>query len=247
LFFNTINYSVYLHSFINFFEHNFNNSAPAGDEQLALSFNAFEKINTQSIKDYLLTYLMKSYATKRNLNYDFLLVKYHQACTNILYKNYIDSLYNPERGKLKITLHQALANKIISPKNKPLRLHDIFKGKPVIIDCWASWCVPCLKEIPFSKKLENDYKNKIDFIYLSFDKSRNAWLTKNKQLEFKDNSYLIDKAFQSDLASYFGIISIPRYIAFDEKGALITANAPRPSRKDILKKLLNRMSTKKAN
>lgn len=245
LFFNTINYSLYLHSFINFFEHDFHTSAPAGDDQLALSFTSFATVSNQSIKDYFLTDLMKNYYKEGNLNYDSLLSLYRNICANSSYKNYIDSLYKPERGKLKITLTQGLANTITSPLNETLLFNQIFKGRPVIVDCWASWCVPCLKEIPFSKELENEYSGRIDFVYLSFDRNKNDWINKNKQLGFEKNSYLINKNFQSAFANYFNIVTIPRYLAFDKNGLLITKNAPRPSKKEVIKKLLENMIDKK--
>ena len=35
-----------------------------------------------------------------------------------------------------------------------------FRGKYVYIDMWASWCVPCLREVPELQKLEKTLKNK---------------------------------------------------------------------------------------
>lgn len=241
LFFSSKNYPEYLNLFTLFFEQELNLSGTGAETQLALSFTSFKTLKEKTIKDYLLTQLMASFYKQRNLNYDSLLNIFHQDCSNDFYKKYIDSLYEPEKGKVKITFEQAMANNIIAPNNNTFKLINIFRGKPVLIDCWASWCVPCLNEIPFSKQFENEFKGKVDFVYLSFDKSIKAWLVSNKQLAFIDNSYLVDKSFHSDLASYFGISTIPRYLAFDKNGLLITKNAPRPSKKDNFKKLLYSM------
>ena len=35
-----------------------------------------------------------------------------------------------------------------------------YRGKYVFIDLWASWCIPCIKEIPHLKQLEKDLQNK---------------------------------------------------------------------------------------
>ena len=35
-----------------------------------------------------------------------------------------------------------------------------FKGNYVYIDVWATWCRPCIAQIPYLKKLEEEYKNK---------------------------------------------------------------------------------------
>ena len=41
-------------------------------------------------------------------------------------------------------------------QGKALFLHD-FKGKPVLINLWATWCAPCVKEMPSLAKLQKDY------------------------------------------------------------------------------------------
>ncbi|MGJ7032995.1 thioredoxin-related protein [Niabella hirudinis] len=41
------------------------------------------------------------------------------------------------------------------------------------------------------------------------------------------------KAFQSKFAKSFNIVSIPRFLLFDQTGKLISLNAPKPSDKDI--------------
>lgn len=41
--------------------------------------------------------------------------------------------------------------------------------KPLLINFWATWCVPCREEFPDLVKIDNDYKGKIDFITVSLD------------------------------------------------------------------------------
>lgn len=44
------------------------------------------------------------------------------------------------------------------------------KGKVVLVDCWATWCVPCRKEFPKTVQLSKEYRDKgLDVISLSFD------------------------------------------------------------------------------
>lgn len=42
-------------------------------------------------------------------------------------------------------------------------------SKPLLINFWATWCVPCREEFPDLVKIGNDYKGKIDFITISLD------------------------------------------------------------------------------
>jgi thiol-disulfide isomerase/thioredoxin len=58
-----------------------------------------------------------------------------------------------------------------------------FKGKSVLVlDFWASWCVPCRKSIPHLKKIFNKYHSKgLDVIAISVDEDRKAWIDAVKQ------------------------------------------------------------------
>jgi thiol-disulfide isomerase/thioredoxin len=58
------------------------------------------------------------------------------------------------------------------------KLNDLY-GKIVVVDVWASWCVPCLKSMPEFNTLAQEYKNNEDvvFISLSIDSSKADWET----------------------------------------------------------------------
>ncbi|MCG1037406.1 TlpA family protein disulfide reductase [Polaribacter sargassicola] len=124
---------------------------------------------------------------------------------------------------------------------------DSFKGKYVYIDVWATWCGPCIREIPSLKALEKEYHNKnIEFISISTDESRRSggsweaaekkWrdFVKDKQLSgvqlWAGQDFSFQQAYQ--------ITGIPRFILIDTEGKIVDSNAPRPS-DPRLKTLLN--------
>ena len=51
---------------------------------------------------------------------------------------------------------------------KTMRLSDL-KGKPVFINFWATWCPPCVGELPQIEKKYTEYKDKMHFVILSVD------------------------------------------------------------------------------
>lgn len=96
-------------------------------------------------------------------------------------------------------------------KGKRKRLSE-FKGKPIFIDLWATWCVPCLEQKPAFERLAKKYKNNALFLSISLDNDKNKWLSflKNKELvAFEGWS-----SFQS--LSAYNIVGIPRYILIDK-------------------------------
>lgn len=115
------------------------------------------------------------------------------------------------------------------------------KGKYVYIDVWATWCAPCIAEIPSIKKLEAAYKDKnIQFVSISIDDAqrsgggdlevaKNKWKTMVKEKELVGLQLFSDNNWQSDFVRNYNIQGIPRFILIDPDGNVVDANAPRPS------------------
>lgn len=102
-----------------------------------------------------------------------------------------------------------------------------FAGKYVYIDFWASWCVPCCKEVPFLQKLEKELEGgNITFVSISIDSDRNSWLKKMTQLNMHGNQ-LIDADGQ--LASKLNIRGIPHFMLYGPDGKLVAYSMTRPS------------------
>ena len=113
---------------------------------------------------------------------------------------------------------------------KPLSLTD-FKGKYVLVDFWASWCVPCRKGNPHLKELYTQYKDKgFEVIGVSDDdRDNDAW----KKAVAKDGlpwrhvlrglKYDAVKGYDksTDISELFGIHSLPTQILIDPSGKII--------------------------
>lgn len=112
-----------------------------------------------------------------------------------------------------------------------------YAGNLLYVDFWASWCVPCRKEMPASMKLENQLKDKkVSSIYLSIDKDATDWKSAVNEEGFnKENSFLILNNTESAIGKRFKIKSIPRYMLIGKDGKIISDNAPSPSDKIIMK------------
>ena len=113
-----------------------------------------------------------------------------------------------------------------------------FKGKVVLVDVWATWCSPCRKEIPPSEKPEEgDARHRCGLFSVSVDEAKD----KQKWLDFIETEGL--KGIQllangwSKITKDYKINGIPRFMVFDKKGNIVSADAPRPSNPELKKML----------
>jgi thiol-disulfide isomerase/thioredoxin len=112
------------------------------------------------------------------------------------------------------------------------------RGKLLYIDVWATWCGPCIKEMPALKELVKEYAKKdIEFVSISID-GKNDYDKWKKMVPEKNvgGIQLYDaEGLDSDFMKAFSVSLIPRFMMIDSEGKIITAKAPRPSSKDVRK------------
>ncbi|QQT25035.1 MULTISPECIES: TlpA family protein disulfide reductase [Sphingobacterium] len=111
-----------------------------------------------------------------------------------------------------------------------------WKGQYIYVDFWATWCGPCIQEIPALDSLRHDYKDKpITFVSISFDSKKDQ----QKWKDFVDNKKLegiqlwADPENHKSVSQALNILQIPRFLLLDPQGNIVDANALRPSDKRI--------------
>lgn len=101
-----------------------------------------------------------------------------------------------------------------------------------VVDLWASWCAPCIREIPYLDTLVCQYSDKgILFLCLSVDKDKNAWLMENNKMNQYSNrlDYRILNYENSKFIKEIKAGTIPQYIIIGKDAEILDINAPRPS------------------
>jgi alkyl hydroperoxide reductase subunit AhpC len=109
-----------------------------------------------------------------------------------------------------------------NPDGKPIKLSDL-RGKIVLIDFWASWCVPCRKENPTIVKLYEKYKDK-DFTILSvsLDQDIINWRGAIKIDGLKWPNHISDlKGWGSSVISSYNFNAIPHTVLVNKEGKII--------------------------
>lgn len=126
-----------------------------------------------------------------------------------------------------------------TPDNKTVKLSD-FKGKYVLVDFWASWCVPCRKENPNIVRVYNSYKDKnFTVLGVSLDNNPGSWMraVEDDKLTWTNISDL--KAWSSDLVINYRIKAIPASVIVDPAGNIAAKNLRGTDLETFLKQTLN--------
>lgn len=205
-------------------------------------------------KDLTLTYLetinnsFSDGSVKEQLMFNYLRygMKANEALESV-YKLYKSSSQNSDNLS-KVTSSYKVLTKLTPGKASPKFIYENYiggmtdledlAGKIVYIDVWATWCGPCLREIPALKSLENDYHNKnIAFVSLSIDEKKDyqKWRTMIADKELTGIQLMADNNWNSSFVTSYGIKGIPRFILIDTVGNIINSDAPRPSNPEIRK------------
>jgi thiol-disulfide isomerase/thioredoxin len=123
----------------------------------------------------------------------------------------------------------------------PLKL-DEQRGKVIVMNFWATWCGPCMTEMPLFEKAIAKYKGDKDVFFLAIttDEDRDLVAPFLKQYKFN-----LPVAYADYLNDHFAISSIPTTIILDRKGEISFRQAGFNPREDFIEALSEKIEDAK--
>ena len=124
-------------------------------------------------------------------------------------------------------------------KGSPVRLAD-YRGKYVLLDFWATWCAPCLSELPRLQAAYAAYHNAgFEIIGVSLDENKAAVsdFTKVRNIPWPQ---VHNASSSADLVEAFGVITIPAVYLIDPEGVIVRLDLRGKALDDTLSRLIKR-------
>lgn len=178
--------------------------------QLLISNYYTSQFNQKIVKGYennqdLINTIVKVPIIKENLN------NYYKETLALINKPEIYT--NEVLLRMKDTPIEKTFSKILSEN----------KGKVIYIDIWATWCGPCIKAMPDSKKLMEKLKEKnVSFVYICIESKEYLWKRFVSEFDLGGGQhYLMDTNQSEFFRTTMDVQGIPEYFIIDKLGNIV--------------------------
>lgn len=148
-----------------------------------------------------------------------------------IYQQFSDTLRASELGKLSAEKLAGARRRLNGTKATDFKQTDVhgnmftlssLKGKYVLVDFWASWCVPCRAENPNLIKAYQALSDKnFEIVSVSLDNNRDSWLNAIKTDGLPWIQVCDLKGWKNEAALLYGISAVPQNFLIDPNGVII--------------------------
>lgn len=97
---------------------------------------------------------------------------------------------------------------------------NLYKGKTIVIDVWASWCPDCIKGMPKVHELQKQFPD-VKYLFLSYDRQDDKWKQGIEKYKVVGENYHVGTSMKEGaFAKEIKLDWIPRYMVVDKNGKI---------------------------
>lgn len=110
---------------------------------------------------------------------------------------------------------------VVDYNGKQTKLSDK-KGKPVVVNFWASWCGPCKSEFPAFEDAYNKYGNDVEFMMINLTDGYQETISSAKSF-IDEQNYTFPVYYDTTMSASnaYGVFSIPKTLFIDKNGNIV--------------------------
>ena len=156
-----------------------------------------------------------------------------------------EKLRNEQLEKMRNPMyHIKYIDEDATGKDVYFSLVDNYQGKIMLVDMWATWCMPCRSAMNSMKPLKEEYKDSLCFVYVTGEtSSEDTWRSMIPDIK-GDHYYLTDRQWK-DLCKTLKVKSIPSYLLIDWDGLVVKQFTGFPGN-EALKKEIEKLLEEKS-
>lgn len=110
-----------------------------------------------------------------------------------------------------------------TPDGKDISLAD-YKGKYVLLDFWASWCGPCLREVPNVKKMYDKYHPMgFEILSVSLDDKKDNWTNAIEKYDLNWEHVSSLQGWKCPIVKLYSVSGVPAMFLLDKEGKIISS------------------------
>ena len=139
----------------------------------------------------------------------------------VLAYNSLDEKFDPDTNiSGEEEIEQAKDFTVINGIGKEITLSENF-GKPIVVNFWATWCGPCVSELPYFNDLYEEYKDDVTFMMVNMTDGYQEKLEDVKKF-MQDNSYSFPVYYDTNYsaANAYRVSSIPMSLFIESSGEI---------------------------
>lgn len=139
----------------------------------------------------------------------------------VLAYNILDEKFDPDTNiSGDDEIEQAKDFTVINGIGKEVTLSENF-GKPIVVNFWATWCEPCVSELPYFEDLYEKYKDDVTFMMVNMTDGYQEKLEDVKQF-MQNNSYTFPVYYDTNYsaANAYRVSSVPMSLFIEENGEI---------------------------